>query len=193
MWFDGDVAARLNIFPAEIQNFVLHRGSGSKLASPSHLPSSATQFLPTATLAKMRVHPRLLMATPTATGSARSLRPAPLALLPPIPLYRRLLRAHRKFLPRDMRLLGDEYVKSEFKAHRSVENPVHIIGFLTEWQLYAQKLEGDKWIGEKMDVGKIGKMSDQQLGQMYELMQAIRENKLNDSEPSPDDLVAKSK
>ncbi|KAH8676814.1 hypothetical protein BGZ60DRAFT_266521 [Tricladium varicosporioides] len=141
----------------------------------------------------MRVHPRLLMATPTATGSARSLRPAPLALLPPIPLYRRLLRAHRKFLPRDMRLLGDEYVKSEFKAHRSVENPVHIIGFLTEWQLYAQKLEGDKWIGEKMDVGKIGKMSDQQLGQMYELMQAIRENKLNDSEPSPDDLVAKSK
>jgi hypothetical protein len=26
-----------------------------------------------------------------------------------------------------MRLLGDEYIKSEFRAHRSVENPVHIV------------------------------------------------------------------
>jgi hypothetical protein len=33
------------------------------------------------------------------------------------------------------------------------------IGFLTEWQIYAQKLEGDSWIGEKMDAGKIEKMS----------------------------------
>jgi len=33
------------------------------------------------------------------------------------------------------------------------------IGFLTEWQLYAQQLEGDQWIGERMDVGKIEKMS----------------------------------
>ncbi|RQM06915.1 hypothetical protein DH86_00000058 [Scytalidium sp. 3C] len=56
----------------------------------------------------MRIHPRLLMATPTAAGTAKGLRPAPLALLPPIPLYRRLLRAHRKHLPREMRLLGDE-------------------------------------------------------------------------------------
>lgn len=67
------------------------------------------------------------MATPTAAGTGRGLRPAPMALLPPIPLYRRLLRAHRKHLTRDMRLLGDEYVKSEFRAHRQVENPVHIV------------------------------------------------------------------
>jgi hypothetical protein len=26
-----------------------------------------------------------------------------------------------------MRLLGDEYIKSEFRAHRDVENPVHIV------------------------------------------------------------------
>lgn len=79
-----------------------------------------------------------------------------------------------------MRLLGDEYVKAEFRAHREVENPVHIvswdatqdeekrveerangyqIGFLTEWQMYAQNLEGEKWIGETMDKGKIDKMS----------------------------------
>jgi hypothetical protein len=33
------------------------------------------------------------------------------------------------------------------------------IGFLTEWQLYAQKVEGDSWAGEKIDEGKLQKMS----------------------------------
>ncbi|CAD6504131.1 BgTH12-05868 [Blumeria graminis f. sp. triticale] len=105
--------------------------------------------------------------------------PGSIALLPPIPLYRRLLRTHRKHLPTEMRVLGDEYVKSEFRAHRNIDNPVHIIGFLTEWQLYAQKLEGNSWIGEKMDPTKVEKMSDQQMGQMYELMMAIRRKESN--------------
>ncbi|KAF6240035.1 hypothetical protein HO173_001645 [Letharia columbiana] len=121
----------------------------------------------------MRVSVRLL-AKPTAIGSTNGLKPAPLALLPPIPLYRRLLRAHRKYLDPQMRLLGDEYIKSEYRSHRNVENPMHIIGFLTEWQMYAQNIEGGSWKGEKIDKGKIDKMSDQQLGQLYELMQAIQ-------------------
>lgn len=54
-------------------------------------------------------------------------RPGPVALLPPLPLYRRLLRAHRRHLPREMRLLGDEYVKAEFRAHRNVDNPAHMV------------------------------------------------------------------
>ncbi|KAH8891044.1 ACN9-domain-containing protein [Thozetella sp. PMI_491] len=73
-----------------------------------------------------------------------------------------------------MRLLGDEYIKAEFRAHRTVDNPVHLIGFLTEWQLYAQKIEGDSWVGEKLDPGKIEKMSDEQFGQLYELMKTIQ-------------------
>lgn len=59
-----------------------------------------------------------------------SRRAAGLNLLPPIPLYRRLLRAHRKHLPAEMRVLGDEYVRHEFRAHRGVENPVHLVCFL---------------------------------------------------------------
>ncbi|EME77735.1 uncharacterized protein MYCFIDRAFT_124976, partial [Pseudocercospora fijiensis CIRAD86] len=110
------------------------------------------------------------------------LKGSQIALLPPIPLYRRILRAHRKFLPREMRVLGDEYVKAEFRAHRETENPVHIVGFLTEWQGYAQQVEGDKWRGEKMDVGKVDKMSDEQLAQMYELMQAIRKSELEEND-----------
>ncbi|KAL1982343.1 hypothetical protein VTN96DRAFT_1437 [Rasamsonia emersonii] len=122
----------------------------------------------------MRVFHRLLLATPSSLGSKASLTSERVALLPPLHLYRRLLRIHRKKLPPDMRLLGDEYVKSEFRAHRNVENPVHIVGFLTEWQLYAQKLEGDSWQGEKLDKAKLDKMSDQQIGQLYELMKAIK-------------------
>ncbi|KAI5861732.1 P-loop containing nucleoside triphosphate hydrolase protein [Durotheca rogersii] len=82
-----------------------------------------------------------------------------MALLPPIPLYRRLLRAHRNHLPPAMRVLGDQFVKAEFRAHRNVDNPVHLVGFLTEWQLYAQQLEGESWAGAKLDPAKIEKMS----------------------------------
>lgn len=84
------------------------------------------------------------------------------------------------------------------------------IGFLTEWQFYAQKLEGDAWAGDKLDKAKIEKMSggfssfllfpgcglvklnadtvcgcmlkDQQLGQLYELMQTIKKNNEGDGE-----------
>lgn len=128
----------------------------------------------------MRLTP-ILRAVPSSIGTQSSgLKSIPPALLPPIPLYRRLLRGHRKYLPHDMRLLGDEYIKSEFRAHRKVDNPMHIIGFLTEWQMYAQQIEGENWRGEKMDKAKVDKMSDEQVAQMYELMISIREKELED-------------
>lgn len=81
-----------------------------------------------------------------------------------------------------MRLIGDEYIKHEFREHQRIENPMHIvriilllflilidghwlmkdaqqIGFLTEWQMYAQKIEGDAWLGEKLDQAMMDKMS----------------------------------
>jgi len=69
--------------------------------------------------------------------STRAVRPLPanLQVLAPIPLYRRLLRAHRKYLPPAARVLGDGYVKAEFHRTKDIENPVHIIGFLTSWQV----------------------------------------------------------
>jgi hypothetical protein len=83
----------------------------------------------------MRILTRLL-AAPVTIGSKASFNTEPLGLLPPIPLYRRLLRVHRKKLPVEMRLLGDEYVKSEFRAHRSIDNPIHIVCFLPmHWRL----------------------------------------------------------
>lgn len=75
----------------------------------------------------MKATARLLATATSASRGGGGLRPEPMALLPPIPLYRRLLRAHRKHLPQQMRLLGDEYIKAEFRAHRNVDNPAHLV------------------------------------------------------------------
>ena len=40
------------------------------------------------------------------------------------------------------------------------------IGFLTEWQMYAQTIEGDNWRGQTLDKGKIDKMSGENARQM---------------------------
>jgi hypothetical protein len=84
----------------------------------------------------MRISPRIL-----AKVSPRPVNPLPpnLQVLPPLPLYRRLLRAHRRYLPPAARVIGDEYVKAEFRRTKDTENPVHIIGFLTQWQVSLPK------------------------------------------------------
>lgn len=54
-------------------------------------------------------------------------------LMAPLKLYREILRSHR-MLPAAMRSLGDDYVKAEFKRHKAIENPAHIVGFVSQWQ-----------------------------------------------------------
>ncbi|PCH42399.1 ACN9-domain-containing protein [Wolfiporia cocos MD-104 SS10] len=107
-----------------------------------------------------------------------NLREANAALLPPKPLYRRILRAHRS-LPYEMRSLGDDYVRAEFHRHRSVANKVHIIGFLSQWKMYLDELPvglGAKdFAGRRLDPTVLEKMSAEQLGQLYELMNATKE------------------
>ena len=121
----------------------------------------------------MRPNPRLL-ASPVIAPLRPGQRSPPSALLPPIPLYRRLLRTHRTKLGPEQRIFGDTYLKAEFRRHKDIDNPLHIVGFLTKWQEYGQKLEGDDWKGDILDKATVDKMSDQQIGQLYELMQAIQ-------------------
>ena len=105
-------------------------------------------------------------------------------LLPAIPLYRRLLRMHRQKLSIEERLLGDSYLKSEFRRHKDIENPLHIVGFLQQWQQYGEVLnkkdingEGQEWLQGADDwamEGLLEKMNDQQVGQLWELYEAIQ-------------------
>ena len=54
-------------------------------------------------------------------------------------LYRSLLKAHKVHLPPEMRQLGDTYVKSEFKLHKSAK-PEHLTSFYREWDKYLDSL-----------------------------------------------------
>ncbi|KAJ7898622.1 hypothetical protein B0H14DRAFT_3080783 [Mycena olivaceomarginata] len=99
-------------------------------------------------------------------------------LLPPKPLYRRILRAHRNLAP-DLRFMGDGYVKSEFRRHRAVTNPVHVIGFLSQWKSYLDYIpagpDAKNFTGKRLDPTVYEKMSAEQIGQLYELMHATKD------------------
>ncbi|XDT05798.1 Hypothetical protein J6897_03616 [Nakaseomyces glabratus] len=82
-------------------------------------------------------------------------------LLPPLMLYRRILRAH-KLLPPMQKEMGDKYVKSEFELHS--------VGFLASWQDYLHQITNGKWKEGSLSPAVLEKMSPEQVGQLYELM-----------------------
>ncbi len=83
-----------------------------------------------------------------------SVRSAAQQLLPPQQLYRRLLRAHRTRLNAEMRSLGDNYIKDEFRRHQNIDNPLQIVGFLGQWKQYLDAMEEQpKQSGTEMGQG----------------------------------------
>ncbi|SPO35916.1 probable Acetate non-utilizing protein 9, mitochondrial [Pseudozyma flocculosa] len=111
---------------------------------------------------------------PSAPSSA--VREASATILPPIQLYRRIHRAHRH-LTADMRVLGDDYVRDEFRRHKDIDNPLQIVAFLSSWKMYLDQLEVSQgkpggFRGKRLDATLMDKLSDEQVNQLYELMQA---------------------
>ncbi|XP_063953691.1 succinate dehydrogenase assembly factor 3, mitochondrial-like [Lytechinus pictus] len=94
-------------------------------------------------------------------------------------LYKRILQLHRR-LPLEMKALGDEYVKAEFRRHKNV-NSEEVQNFMKEWQGYAAMLsvqtegvkseEEIKQVGLHIDEKQLDDMNDMQVGQLYELYQ----------------------
>ncbi|AOW02585.1 hypothetical protein B0I72DRAFT_139805 [Yarrowia lipolytica] len=119
----------------------------------------------------------LFQAAKTFTSKPRGARKPAIPLIAPLPLYRQLLRAHRKHLDPDRRSLGDMYIKSEFRLHKDIQDPLQIVGFLSQWQKYLEMIKGDTWRQEKLDLSVLQKMSDEQIVQLYELMQAAQDEK----------------
>lgn len=107
-------------------------------------------------------------------------------LLPPLMLYRRILRAHRA-LPEVQRSIGDKYVKNEFQLHRDVDNPLHIVGFLTSWQDYLHMISNGKWQEGTMSKSTLEKMSPEQVGQLYELMKETERVRSGETEGKAED------
>ncbi|CCF57688.1 hypothetical protein KAFR_0D00410 [Kazachstania africana CBS 2517] len=90
-------------------------------------------------------------------------------LLPPLKLYRRILRSHRNLSP-VQKSIGDSYVKNEFRLHKNIDNPLHIVGFLTSWQDYWHIVSNGEWQEGTLSQQKLEKMSKEQVVQLYELM-----------------------
>ncbi|XP_008853437.1 succinate dehydrogenase assembly factor 3, mitochondrial isoform X2 [Nannospalax galili] len=95
-------------------------------------------------------------------------------------LYRRILQLHR-VLPPDLKALGDQYVKDEFRRHKTVGSG-EAQRFLQEWEAYAAVLwQQDKdnrqhstekaCFGISLSEEKLNDFRDEQIGQLQELMQ----------------------
>ncbi|XP_026762135.1 succinate dehydrogenase assembly factor 3, mitochondrial [Galleria mellonella] len=97
-------------------------------------------------------------------------------------LYKLIFRVHRA-LPPELRILGDNYARDEFKRHKDC-NPEEARIFLSEWTDYAINLAKQmkplqqakrKTVGKYLDPQMLDYMTDEQLVQLYELHKAASE------------------
>lgn len=108
-----------------------------------------------------------------------------------INLYRHILKLHR-LLPSEMRVIGDNYVKTEFRLHRSVLETNVLETFYSEWSEYAKTLLNqvshdfetnsvEKSLGSKLEMKRLSEFNDDQLFNLMELRKfAINESKSKD-------------
>lgn len=69
------------------------------------------------------------------------------------------------------------YVKAEFRAHKNIDNPLQIIGFLSSWQKYLQMVlqnTDQDWKKYHIPDNMLEKMSDDQIIQLHELMKGTK-------------------
>ncbi|XP_075991190.1 succinate dehydrogenase assembly factor 3 [Anticarsia gemmatalis] len=94
-------------------------------------------------------------------------------------LYKLIFRVHRA-LPPELRIMGDNYARDEFKRHKNCNADEAKI-FLNEWTDYAITLAKQmkplqqakkKKVGEYMDPNLLDHMTEDQLIQLYELHKA---------------------
>ncbi|XP_068189531.1 succinate dehydrogenase assembly factor 3, mitochondrial [Antennarius striatus] len=94
-------------------------------------------------------------------------------------MYKRILVLHR-FLPLELKALGDQYVKDEFRRHKQA-SAEEVKSFMTEWENYKDTLQAQvlESAGEQLQSVKFGadlseekfnSLQEEQIGQLYELM-----------------------
>ncbi|KAJ1726354.1 hypothetical protein LPJ72_006364, partial [Coemansia sp. Benny D160-2] len=105
-------------------------------------------------------------------------------------LYRRLLRVHR-LLPREIRFVGDQYVRAEFRNHRSVTDQRLLDQFFKQWAMYLETMEhtamknssnnkkqsssggGASWdVGKHLDRETVESLDDDKAEQLLDLHRA---------------------
>ena len=116
-----------------------------------------------------------------------------------INIYRHILKLHR-LLPSEMRVLGDNYVKTEFRLHRKVRDAKFIETFYSEWTQYAEQLleqvshdfktnSVEKSLGAKLELKRLSEFNDDQLFNLMELRKyALNENSDDKTSESNDKI-----
>ena len=89
--------------------------------------------------------------THTAKGSAKT-------------LYRGILRAHKRYLPQEMKGLGDSYVKSEFNMFKKVTDDDQLKQFFSEWNHYLDQLMQTARRKESISAGSLESSTDTAFG-----------------------------
>ncbi|KAG6444651.1 hypothetical protein O3G_MSEX003486 [Manduca sexta] len=111
-------------------------------------------------------------------------------------LYKLIFRLHRG-LPAELRVLGDNYAREEFKRHKKC-NAQEANIFLHEWTDYAINLAKQmkplqqaktKRVGQYLDPQMLEHMTDDQLVQLYELHKAAAA----ETNENPPDTIVKEK
>lgn len=107
-------------------------------------------------------------------------------------LYRQILRLHR-LLPSELKVLGDNYVKTEFKLHRQIKDLSLLETFYKEWSIYSENIleqvshdfktnSAEKSLGSKLELKRLSEFNDDQLYNLMELRSiALNENKNSQS------------
>ena len=104
-----------------------------------------------------------------------------------INIYRHILKLHR-LLPSEMRVIGDNYVKTEFRLHKKIRETNVLETFYSEWTQYADNLleqvshdfetnSIEKPLGAKLELKRLSEFNDDQLFNLMELRKyALNEN-----------------
>jgi hypothetical protein len=79
-------------------------------------------------------------------------------------LYRSILRAHKRYLPQEMKGLGDSYIKSEFNMFKKVKDEVQLSQFFSEWNQYLDQLMQTARRKESISAGSLESSSDSAFG-----------------------------
>lgn len=85
-----------------------------------------------------------------------------MARIAALSLYKSILRAHASHLPPQMRKLGDAYVKSEFRLHKSVTKPEQLEEFFTAWRSYLEQIEFSARANESISAGVLSPKENEQ-------------------------------
>ncbi|KAI9502776.1 hypothetical protein GGI25_005857 [Coemansia spiralis] len=100
-------------------------------------------------------------------------------------LYRHILRVHR-LLPQEMRFVGDQYVRAEFRNHKTVTDKQYLEPFFSQWTSYLTHMKqqtkqnvstgrtstkaGGSWdVGKHLDRDIIESLEDDKAEQLLEL------------------------